>query len=69
MNDVTADLVPLSEICEKMFGLSLRVARRKAATGTLPVKAFRMSGNKRGPLFVHKADLEKLVDTARSEKT
>lgn len=59
--DVLDGIVELSEVCKRYFGLSPRIAQRKAIAGTLPVKAFRMSGGRRGPLFVRKADLEALV--------
>lgn len=59
MND--EDLIPLDEICEKWFGVTPKIARRKAALGTLPVPAFRLSGTRRGPLFVSKAALDQLV--------
>jgi hypothetical protein len=55
------DSVPLADICERYFGLSELVAKRKAAKGELPVKAFRLSGTRRGPLFVLKADLDALA--------
>lgn len=53
------DLIELDTICKKYFGVSPKIARRKAALGTLPVPAFRLSGNRKGPLFVSKGTLEK----------
>jgi hypothetical protein len=58
MND---DLVKLEDICESWFGVTPKIARRKAALGTLPVPAFRLSGTRRGPLFVSREALNKLV--------
>lgn len=56
------DLQPLSEICEQYFGLTERIAQRKAALGMLPVPAFRLSGTRKGPLYVRKADLESHIE-------
>lgn len=56
------DLQPLSEICEQYFGLTERIAQRKASLGMLPVPAFRLSGTRKGPLYVRKADLEAHIE-------
>ena len=52
------DLIYLSEICEQCFGLSERIAQRKAALGLLPIPAFRLSGTRKGPLYVRQSDLD-----------
>ena len=52
------DLVLLTDICGEYFGLSERIAQRKASLGMLPVPAFRISGTRKGPYHVRKSDLE-----------
>lgn len=54
------DLVQLNEILP-LLGLSERIAKRKAALGLLPLPAFRLSGTKKGPLFVRKSDLDNYI--------
>lgn len=56
----------LSDICDAYLGMSFIVARRKAAKGTLPVKAFRLNDGRRGPLYVHDEDLEQLIQARRA---
>ena len=51
-----SDLLPLSTVCAEYFGLSERIAQRKASMGLLPIPAFRLSGTRKGPL--RKADLD-----------
>ena len=46
------DLIYPSEVCEQYFGLSERIAQRKASLGLLPIPAFRLSGTRKGPLYV-----------------
>lgn len=48
----------LADICEEYFGVSERVATRKASNGLLPVPAFRMTGTRKGPLYVMQSDLD-----------
>lgn len=48
----------LADICEEYFGLTERIATRKASNGLLPVPAFRLSGTRKGPLYVKLSDLE-----------
>ncbi len=54
------ELVPLEEICH-YFGISPKIARRKAAIGTLAIPAFRLNGA-RGPMFVRKEDIDKYIE-------
>lgn len=56
------DLIPLDEIAESVFHVTPKIARRKAALNTLPVPAFRISGSRKGPLYVHKSDLERFIE-------
>lgn len=60
-------LVPLDSICEKYFNVTVKGARRKAALGTLPIPAFRLGASRRGPLFVRREDLDKLITTRATE--
>lgn len=64
------DLIELSTICEKYFGVTPKIARRKAALGTLPIPAFRLTNSQKGPHFVNKDALETLVinNKAKAEK-
>jgi hypothetical protein len=55
------DLVPLEEVAEQYFGINSATAKRKAALCDLPVPAFRLSDNGRGPLFVTRESLEKYI--------
>lgn len=56
------DLIQLSEVCSA-WGLSERVAKRKASKGLLPAPAFRLSGTQKGPWFIRRSDLEALADS------
>lgn len=56
------ELLKLEDICEKYFGVSPRIARHKAALGTLPIPAFRLTNSGRGPLFVDKEALDTWVE-------
>ena len=53
------NLIRLDDIARDIFGLSLMVARRRAADGLLPIPAFRLSGSRKGVLFVTRESLEK----------
>lgn len=56
-------VIPLEDICEKLFGLRIPEARRQAALNILPVPAWRAVESQKGPLLVHLVDLAKFVDT------
>jgi hypothetical protein len=60
------DITPLKDICDQYLGMCFTVARRRHALGTLPVKAFRLNDGRRGPLYVHNDDLEKLIQRRRT---
>lgn len=51
----------LSDICQEYFGITERIAQRKASMGLLPVPAFRLSGTRKGPLYVRQVDLDEHV--------
>lgn len=53
--------VLLSDICQEYFGITERIAQRKASMGLLPVPAYRLSGTRKGPLYVQQADLDEHV--------
>jgi hypothetical protein len=61
-------LIPLEALCP-LLGMKFEVARRKHSLGTLPVKAFRLNDTRRGPLFVHVDDLEKVIARRRVRGT
>lgn len=56
--DMLKDLVPLDEVATPVFNLTVKAARHRAALNMLPVPAFRLNGSRRGPLYIHKTDLE-----------
>lgn len=62
INQMLKNLVPLDEVAMSVFNLTKKAARHRAALNTLPVPAFRLSGGKRGPLYIHKADLESYLE-------
>jgi len=53
-----SELLLLSDVCADYFGLTERIALRKASQGTLPVPAFRLSGTRRGPMYIRQCDLD-----------
>lgn len=68
-NILGENMLPLADIAKPVFNITPRIARRKAATNTLPVPAFRIGGTRKGPLYVLKDDLEKWVsDRAANAK-
>ncbi len=64
------ELIKLDDVCQQHFNLSPKIARRRGALGTLPVPAFRLSGTRKGPLYLRKADLDSWVAAcaAKAEK-
>lgn len=59
-------LIRLGALCP-LLGMTFEVARRKHALGILPIKAFRLGDSRRGPLFVHLADVEALIARRRQK--
>lgn len=57
--------IPLSEICEDHFGLSLHEANRAAVLNKLPVPTYRIGTGQRAPRHVHIDDLAMLIDKRR----
>lgn len=58
-------LIPLEKLCEPLLGMTFAVARRRHSRGTLPIRAFRLNNGRRGPLFVHRDDLEAYIQRRR----
>lgn len=63
INEMLKNLVPLDEVAMPVFHLTIKAARHRAALNMLPVPAFRLNGSRRGPLYVHKQDLETYLDS------
>lgn len=51
----------LADVCMEYFGITERIATRKASNGMLPVPAFRLSGTRKGPLYVLQSHLDQHV--------
>ena len=66
--EVMDKLVKLEDICKDLFGITPKIARRKAALGKLPVKAFRLSGSRKGPLYVLKDDVREYIESRGLKK-
>lgn len=56
------DRVFLADVCKDWFGLSERIAIRKATNGLLPIPAFRISGTRRGPFYVRRTDFDRHIE-------
>ncbi|MDR6298234.1 pyocin activator PrtN family protein [Pantoea dispersa] len=59
--------VPLSQVCEKYFGLKAATAERKAAENKLPIPTFRTAESQKAPRMVHISDLAEFIDRQRAE--
>lgn len=57
--------VPLAKVCQRFFSLDEREACRRAALGTLPVKAYRC-GSQKSPWLVSVADLADLIEKRKA---
>lgn len=57
--------VPLSQVCEKYFGMKATTAERKAADNKLPIPTFRTADSQKAPRMVHIADLANYIDHQR----
>jgi hypothetical protein len=58
-------MVPLSKLCEPIFGLNEERAKQLAKSDGMPLPVFRMGGL-RSPWMIHLADLAELIDTQRT---
>ena len=52
--------IPLARICEEHFGLSVKLAKERAAKAELPVPAYKVARN--GEWLVRADDLAELLD-------
>lgn len=59
--------VPLSEVCEKYFGLKAATAERKASEHKLPIPTFRTADSQKAPRMVHISDLAEFIDRQREQ--
>jgi len=59
--------IPLAEICERFFGLSLAEANRLAVLNKLPLPTFRIGASQKAPRMVHLEDLANHIDKQRQE--
>lgn len=59
--------VPLSQVCEKYFGLKSATAERKAADNKLPLPTFRTADSQKAPRMVHISDLAEFIDQQRAQ--
>lgn len=67
MAEYESATVPLSQICEKYFGMKPFTAERKAAENKLPIPTFRTGDSQKAPRMIHIADLADFIDKQRSE--
>lgn len=58
-------VVPLADICQPYFALSIEEAARKFNEGTFPVPAFRLSESRKAPILVACEDLAAHIDAAK----
>jgi hypothetical protein len=59
--------VPLSQVCEKFFGMKSATAERKASENKLPIPTFRTADSQKAPRMVHISDLAEFIDRQREE--
>ncbi|MDU1575386.1 MULTISPECIES: pyocin activator PrtN family protein [Pantoea] len=59
--------VPLSQVCEKFFGMKAATAERKASENKLPIPTFRTAESQKAPRMVHISDLAEFIDRQREE--
>lgn len=55
-------VIPLTEVCERFFGLSYEEALKKAARNELPVPAFRLTNSRKAPFVVSAEALGNWID-------
>ena len=58
--------IPLEKVALKYFGLGPAEAKRRASAHRLPVRVFRLAGQK-SPWLVSAADLAELIDQKRTQ--
>jgi hypothetical protein len=60
-------LLPLEEVCEKIFGMSIKTANRKANANELPLAAVRFSNSQKAPFMISIQDLAIFIEDQCSE--
>ena len=58
--------IPLENVCEKYFGMSVQKAKQKASYQDLPLPVFKV-GSQKSRWLVSVKDLANLIDTRRDE--
>ena len=58
--------IPLSDVCEKYFGMKPATADKKAALGKLPVPTFRAGESQKAPRMIHIQDLADYIERQRA---
>ncbi|WP_342747498.1 pyocin activator PrtN family protein [Mixta gaviniae] len=59
--------MPLTQMCEKYFGMKPATAEKKAWLNQLPVPTFRAGESQKAPRMIHIADLAEYIDKQRKE--
>lgn len=59
--------IPLEECCEKYFGVNEKVAKKRAASYSLPVKAYRAGASQKSGWLVSISDLSAHIDRQKEE--
>ena len=60
-------LIPLEQICEKVFSMSIKTANRKANSCELPVPAMRLSESQKAPFMISIQDLALYIEDRCTE--
>nr|WP_294864386.1 pyocin activator PrtN family protein [uncultured Pseudogulbenkiania sp.] len=60
-------LIPLESAAADFLGISARLAKERAATGTLPFPTMRLTDSQKAPRLVHVDDLAKWIDETRED--
>lgn len=58
--------IPLSDVCEKYFGMKPATADKKAALGQLPIPTFRAGQSQKAPRMIHIQDLADYIEQQRA---
>lgn len=58
--------IPLSDVCEKYFGMKPATADKKAALGQLPIPTFRAGESQKAPRMIHIQDLADYIEKQRA---
>lgn len=60
-------LIPLEAAAADFLDISPRLAKERAAAGTLPFPTMRLADSQKAPRFVHVDDLAKWIDETRAD--